>query len=62
MTTWIARFDPAIKSIVKDLDLTLPLSNAKAKKILGWQPRSETDAITSTASSLIAQNILCQMI
>ena len=29
-------------------------SNAKARRLLGWEPRSNEEAITATAESLIA--------
>jgi nucleoside-diphosphate-sugar epimerase len=48
-----AWFDPAIAMVVPDLGKVKILSNEKAKSLLGWQPRSNVDALVATAESLI---------
>lgn len=53
----VSRFDPAIKTIVKDLDNKRVVSNDKAKTTLGWQPRSSDEAILATAKSVLEQGI-----
>ncbi len=54
----VSRFDPAIKTVVKDLDHERVVSNHKAKSTLGWQPRNSEEAILATAKSVIAQEIV----
>ena len=46
-------FDPAIKQIVPELGKIKSASNAKAKNVLGWSPRSNEEAIVATAKSLV---------
>jgi len=54
----ISLFDPAVKTVIKDLGFKHNLSNLKAKRILNWSPRSEKESIIATANSLIQQGIL----
>jgi dihydroflavonol-4-reductase len=60
--SWLARlaakFDPGLKSIIKELDRESPVSHDKAKRILGWTPRSERETIIATAESLVARQIV----
>lgn len=49
----VAWFDPTVALIVPDLGIRKRMTNEKAKKLLGWQPRSSGDAIKATAESLI---------
>ena len=49
----VALFDPAVALIVPDLGKSRQMSNEKAKTVLGWEPRSNVDAIIATAESLI---------
>jgi nucleoside-diphosphate-sugar epimerase len=46
-------FDPAVRMVLPNLGKTFPLSNAKAKAELGWEPRSAKEATLSTARSLL---------
>lgn len=48
-----ALFDPAIKLILPELGKKKNGSNAKAKAMLGWKPRSNEEAILATAQSLL---------
>lgn len=48
-----ARFDSSLKQLVGELGVTKQSSNAKARERLGWQPRSNDEAILATARSLI---------
>lgn len=41
-----------LKNIVKLLDLNMDASGDKARRVLGWAPRSQEDAITAAAESL----------
>lgn len=48
-----ARFDSSLKQLVGELGVTKASSNAKARERLGWQPRSNDEAILATARSLM---------
>jgi len=54
---WIVRvaaiFSPAARNIVTQLGRYRNASNEKAKTLLGWQPRSNEEAILATAESLV---------
>lgn len=58
---WIARlaapFDPGLKLIVRELGRDMRVSNDKARRVLGWTPRSERDAVKASAESLIAAGL-----
>lgn len=47
-----ARNDPAVQQILPELGKRKNGTNAKAKRLLGWQPRSNEEAILATAESL----------
>ncbi|HEV7306522.1 NAD-dependent epimerase/dehydratase family protein [Ensifer sp.] len=53
-----ARFDPGLRLIVRELGRDSAISNAKARRILGWVPRSEEAAIKASAESLIAAGLV----
>jgi dihydroflavonol-4-reductase len=44
--------DPAVKQIIPELGKYRNATNAKAKRLLGWAPRSREDALVATAESL----------
>lgn len=46
-------FDPAIALIVPELGKTMIASNEKARTQLGWDPRSQEDAVIASGKSLI---------
>ncbi|MBX3067237.1 MAG: aldehyde reductase [Cryobacterium sp.] len=48
-----AVFDPSLKDVADRLGNHREVSNAKAKKLLGWKPRSNEELILATAQSLI---------
>ena len=50
--------DPAIKTILPELGKVKNISNEKARRILGWTPRSNEDAIVATAESLLRLGLL----
>lgn len=54
----LSRLDPVTRSVVFELDMRRPVSNAKARSVLGWQPRPERDSILDTARSLIREGIV----
>lgn len=57
LPAWLVRiaalFDPAIKLTVPELGKVKRASGDKARRLLGWEPRSREDAIAATAESLI---------
>lgn len=48
----IALFDPDVAMIIPELGSRKAMSNDKAKRLLGWQPRSNVDALVASAESL----------
>jgi nucleoside-diphosphate-sugar epimerase len=50
----LARFkDPAVKQILPELGKWKNATSEKAKKVLGWSPRSREDSVVTTAESLV---------
>jgi nucleoside-diphosphate-sugar epimerase len=49
---------PEARQILPELGKTKNASNAKAKRVLGWTPRSNEECIVATAESLIKLNAL----
>jgi nucleoside-diphosphate-sugar epimerase len=56
----IALVDPSVRQIVPELGKVKNATNAKAKRVLGWKPRSNEDSIIATAESLIRLGLLRQ--
>ena len=54
----LSYFDPALKTVVKDLGFKHNMSNEKAKKQLNWNQRSEEKTILDTTQSLIKQGAI----
>ena len=56
MPDWIVRvaalFSPTARNLVPQLGRYRDASNEKAKKLLGWQPRTNEEALLATAESL----------
>jgi nucleoside-diphosphate-sugar epimerase len=50
--------DPAVKQILPELGKAKNATNAKAKRVLGWKPRSNEESIVSTAESLVRLGLL----
>jgi nucleoside-diphosphate-sugar epimerase len=50
--------DPAVKQILPELGKKKNGSNEKAKRLLGWAPRSSAQAIIATAESLLRLGLL----
>jgi dihydroflavonol-4-reductase len=54
---WLVRiasvFDPAMGQLVPMLGRVRNATSAKARRLLGWKPRSREDALVATAGSLI---------
>jgi nucleoside-diphosphate-sugar epimerase len=59
---WLVRLsvlrDPAVKQVTPELGKRKNATNAKAKRLLGWTPRSREDAIVATAESLVRLGLL----
>jgi nucleoside-diphosphate-sugar epimerase len=62
LPNWLVRLvalrDPAVKQLIPELGKQKNGSNAKARTLLGWQPRSSEDAIVASAESLIRLGLL----
>jgi len=62
LPNWLVRLaslrDPAIKLITPELGKKKNATNAKARRVLGWQPRSNEEAIVATAESLVRLGLL----
>ena len=58
LPSWLVRmssiFDPVVRGRLFELDKERAVSAEKAKRELGWRPRSNDDAIAATAESLIS--------
>ncbi len=50
--------DPAVKLLLPELGKKKNGTNAKAKRLLGWSPRSNEDAVVATAESLLQLGLL----
>ena len=59
---WLVRLaalrDPAVKQILPELGKRKNATNEKAKRILGWAPRSNEESIVATAESLVRLGLL----
>jgi len=51
-------FDPAIKQILPELGKPRNATGEKARRVLGWRPRSREDALAATAESLLKHGLL----
>lgn len=54
----VAVFDPEARGMVPELGKRRNASNEKARRLLGWAPRSPAEAIVASASSLMEQGLL----
>ena len=59
---WLVRLsslvDPVVRERLYELGKERPVSADKAKRLLGWAPRSNDDAIIDTARSLLAKGLV----
>ncbi|MET7477395.1 aldehyde reductase [Streptomyces sp. NPDC005648] len=53
-----AEANPLLKAMLPNLGKVRHVSNAKARTVLGWNPRSSDDAVASTAESLLELGLL----
>jgi len=62
LPSWLVRIagrrDPAVQQILPELGKIKNATNAKAKRLLGWSPRSNDDCIVATAESLMRLQLL----
>jgi nucleoside-diphosphate-sugar epimerase len=62
LPNWLVRIaalrDPVVKQILPELGKLKHGSNEKARRLLGWRPRSSEEAIISSAESLLDLNLL----
>jgi nucleoside-diphosphate-sugar epimerase len=59
---WVVRLaalrDPAVKQVIPELGKYKNATSEKARRVLGWSPRSREDAIVATAESLVRLGLL----
>jgi nucleoside-diphosphate-sugar epimerase len=53
-----ALFEPSIKGILPELGKRKNATNAKAKSVLGWVPRTNEEAVVASAESLVRLGLL----
>jgi nucleoside-diphosphate-sugar epimerase len=62
LPNWLVRIaalrDPAVKLILPELGKVKNATGEKARRLLGWAPRSREDAIVATAESLVRLGLL----
>lgn len=62
LPNWLMRLaamnDEAVKQILPELGKMKNASNAKAKRLLGWAPRSNEEAVVATAESMVRLGLL----
>lgn len=62
LPNWLVRLaalrDPAIKLILPELGKRKNASNEKAKRVLGWVPRSNEESLVATGESLVRLGLL----
>jgi dihydroflavonol-4-reductase len=62
LPNWLVRgiglFDPEVKAILPDLGRRRNASNEKARRVLGWKPRTSKEAVLATAQSLLELKLL----
>jgi nucleoside-diphosphate-sugar epimerase len=59
---WLVRIaalrDPAVRQILPELGKKKNATNEKARRMLGWEPRSSEEALVATAESLVRLGLL----
>jgi nucleoside-diphosphate-sugar epimerase len=62
LPNWLVRLaalrDPAVKQILPELGIFKNGSNEKSRRVLGWAPRSNEEALVATAESLLRLGLL----
>ncbi len=62
LPNWLVRLaalrDPAVGQLVPELGKTKNATSEKARRLLGWTPRSREEALVATAESLVRLGLL----
>ncbi len=62
LPNWLVRLaalrDPTVGQIVPELGKRKNATNEKARRLLGWAPRSNADSVVATAESLVRLGLL----
>ncbi len=62
LPNWLVRVasltDPAVKQIIPELGKAKNATNEKARRVLGWVPRSREEALVASAESLLQLGLL----
>jgi nucleoside-diphosphate-sugar epimerase len=62
LPNWLVRVaalaDPSVKQIIPELGKAKNATNEKARRVLGWAPRSREDALVASAESLLQLGLL----
>ena len=62
LPNWVLRaasyFDSSVKQVLPELGKIRNATSEKARKVLGWSPRSREDALVATAESLMRLGML----
>lgn len=62
LPNWLLRMfaliNPEVRMILPELGKVKTVSGEKARKVLGWKPRSNEEAVLATAESLVRLNLL----
>jgi nucleoside-diphosphate-sugar epimerase len=62
LPNWLVRLaalrDPAVRQFTSDLGKVKNATNEKARRLLGWTPRSNEEAVVATAESLVRLGLL----
>src|SRR4051812_27330303 len=53
-----ARFDGSLRQLTPELGVRKRATNEKARRLLGWSPRGDRDAVVATAESLLALGLV----
>jgi nucleoside-diphosphate-sugar epimerase len=64
LSDWMVRlaglFDPGVRQVIPDLGEVRSASSEKARRLLGWAPRSNEETLVATAESLVRLGLLSQ--
>jgi nucleoside-diphosphate-sugar epimerase len=58
MVRMVALVDPTVAQSIPELGKSKSATNEKARRLLGWSPRSNEDAVLATAESLVRLGLL----
>jgi nucleoside-diphosphate-sugar epimerase len=62
LPNWLVRVaalaDPAVKQIIPELGIVKNASSEKARRVVGWAPRSREEALVASAESLLRLGLL----